>query len=412
MPESTRSVDAEWRWLLPILLALVIAAALACPHGNVAVERPSGGDAGPPVDGGEAEEPGLEIGDGGLSLGDPGLAMFMGGPRHRGRASHEGPRRAPTVAWSFPTGARIFASPVIGPDGTLYIGSVDGTFNALSAEGELRWSYTASAPIFSTAAISSAGHIYIGCDDGTFLAFHPSGRVLWSERREHPFDSSPVIGDDGTIYVGGAGLIAFTPRGGRRWRVRTGGHVFSPPVVHPRRLIVFGTAEGVVQGTSDDGEALFRQELSGAVNGGAMILETGDIVVGSEGGEVVLLDRSGERRWLTQLEGGTRSTPALGLDGNIYVSTLRGRVVALDAQTGEIRWQFQTGGALRASPLVDRRGWIYIGSQDRNVYCLDPEGELQWQLRLGGQIDSTGAIGADGTYFTGCDDGRVYALRD
>ena len=77
-----------------------------------------------------------------------------------------------------------------------------------------------------------------------FLAFHPSGRVLWSERGSHPFDSSPVVGDDGTVYVGGDGLIAFTPRGGRRWRMRMDGHVFSPPVVHPRQFVLFGARSG------------------------------------------------------------------------------------------------------------------------------------------------------------------------
>ena len=63
---------------------------LACPVGRIGTTDPSGVD----VDGGSGGDGGadgalaLEIGDGGLSMGRPGLAMFMGGPRHRGRSPH------------------------------------------------------------------------------------------------------------------------------------------------------------------------------------------------------------------------------------------------------------------------------------------------------------------------------------
>lgn len=397
------------RWTMPLLVGVVLAVLLACPLRHAVIDRPEGADGG--VTGG-AGGVGVEIGDGGLSMGRPGIAMFMGGPRHRGRSPYVGPAERPTIRWRFRTGARVFASPTIGSNGTIYIGSVDGTFNALNPEGHLLWSYAASGSIFSSAAVSSAGHIYVGCDDGTFLAFHPSGRVLWSDRREHPFDSSPVIGDDGTVYVGADGLHAYTPRGGRRWRARTGGHVFAPPVVHPRQLVVFGTQSGDILAFHDTGRTAFRTHLEGSVLGGVTVLETGAMIGVTTAGDVVALDRDGTQRWRIQLQDtAVRSTPAVGLDGNIYIGADNGRLYALDSENGQERWQFQTGGPLRASPIVDTSGRIYIGSQDHHVYSLDADGSIQWQLRLGGEIDSTGTIGPDGTYYTGSDDGNVYALR-
>jgi outer membrane protein assembly factor BamB len=394
-----------------LALCGALAATLGCPvRGPVTgPQGGAGGDGGP----GEARAAAaLELGDGGASLGRPGLAMFMGGPRHRGRAEAEGPARTPEIAWRFRTGARVFASPAIGPDGTIFVGSIDGTFNALSPDGRLLWSYAASAPIFSSAAVSDAGHVYVGCDDGTFLAFHPSGRVLWSDRREHAFDASPVIGDDGTIYMGGDGLLAYTPRGGLRWRARTVGHVFSPPVVHPRQVVIFGTDAGAVHGVGVDGRDVFRIDVGSPVLGGATVLETGLVVVASSAGDVLAFDRAGAIRWRVRIdEEGVRSTPAVGLDGNVYLGSEGGRLHALDPETGQVRWRFQTGGPLRASPVVDAAGRIIVGSQDRSVYALDPRGELLWQRRLGGQIDSTGTIGPDGTFYCGCDDGDLYALR-
>jgi outer membrane protein assembly factor BamB len=398
------------RWGVPLAVGAALVLALSCAARSARVRNAASSDAGT-QDGSPAGEAGLEIGDGGQSLGAPGLAMFMAGPRHRGRSAYEGPATAPQELWAFHTGARIFASPVVGSDGTIYVGSIDGSFNALSPEGRVRWTYVGGGPIFSSAAVSSTGHVYVGCDDGSFLAFHPSGRVLWSDRRSEAFDSSPVIGDDGSVYIGGEGLHAFTPRGGRRWRIRTGTHIFSPPVVHPRRLVVFGGPDGVLRALHDDGREAFQVQLEGAIVGGATVLETGAIVVGSGGGQVVAIDRDGQQLWETREAGPVGSTPAVGLDGNIYVTSENGRLSALSPETGDLLWQVQTGGPLRASPMVDASGRIFIGSQDHYLYCLDPDGSIRWQHQLGGEIDSTGAIGPDGSYYTGCDDGVLYALR-
>lgn len=397
-------------WRIPLTVGVGLVLLISCAARNGMMRPSTSTDAGVP-DAVSEEGAGLEIGDGGASYGSPGLAMFMVGPRHRGRYPYEGPASPPNELWAFHTGARIYASPVVGPDGTVYIGSIDGTFNALGPDGRVRWSYSGGAAFFSSAAVSSTGHIYVGCDDGSFLAFHSSGRVLWSERQLQPFDSSPVIGDDGTIYIGGNGLQAFTPRGGRRWRVRTGSHVFAPPVVHPRRMVIFGGADGVLRAVGDNGRDAFQVQLQGEILGGGTVLEVGTIIVGTTAGQVVALDREGARLWEVTGLGSIHTTPSEGLDGNIYVASDNGRLYALDPESGEIQWERQTGGPLRASPVVDSAGRIYFGSQDRFIYCLDPDGSIRWQHELPGEIDSTGAIGSDGIYYTGCDDGAVYALR-
>jgi outer membrane protein assembly factor BamB len=161
----------------------------------------------------------------------------------------------------------------------------------------------------------------------------------------------------------------------------------------------------------DDGRDAFRLQLEGTILGGATVLETGAIVVGTTAGQVVALDREGRQLWTSTATGPVSSTPAEGLDGNVYVSSDDGRLTALDPETGAVRWRVQTGGPFRASPIIDTAGRIYIGSQDRFVYCIDPDGSVRWQHRLGGEVDSTGAIGPDGTYYTGCDDGALHALR-
>ncbi|MCC6874674.1 MAG: PQQ-binding-like beta-propeller repeat protein, partial [Sandaracinaceae bacterium] len=92
--------------------------------------------------------------------------MFMGGPRRTGRSAANGPASAPSVAWTFRTEARVFASPVVGPDGTIYVGSLDRTFAAIAPDGRLRWRFVGGEKFYSSAAIGADGTIYVGCHDG------------------------------------------------------------------------------------------------------------------------------------------------------------------------------------------------------------------------------------------------------
>ena len=69
--------------------------------------------------------------------------MFMGGPRHDGRSDFAGPAREPSSAWVYRTRARVFASPILGPDGVIYVGSLDHSFSAIGPDGTLRWRYSA-----------------------------------------------------------------------------------------------------------------------------------------------------------------------------------------------------------------------------------------------------------------------------
>ncbi len=93
--------------------------------------------------------------------------MFMGGPKHDGRSASAGPSTTPSVGWVHRTRARIFASPVVASDGTVYVGSLDHSVSALSADGTLRWRYTAGDKVYATPAVAgkalfvrTKGHLY------------------------------------------------------------------------------------------------------------------------------------------------------------------------------------------------------------------------------------------------------------
>ena len=60
--------------------------------------------------------------------------------------------------WMFQTGKGIFSTPVIDRDGTIYIGSADHNFYAISASGDEKWHFV-TGEMIDSAAILPADYI-------------------------------------------------------------------------------------------------------------------------------------------------------------------------------------------------------------------------------------------------------------
>jgi outer membrane protein assembly factor BamB len=111
--------------------------------------------------------------------------MFHHDLNHTGLSTHYGPD-APIVKWIFPSGDKIYGSPVIGEDGTVYIGthgrhsSTTGSkLFAIYPNGTEKWQWNPGHFIDSTPAVAQDGTLYVGCWDKSLYAVHPNGTVKW-----------------------------------------------------------------------------------------------------------------------------------------------------------------------------------------------------------------------------------------
>jgi len=104
------------------------------------------------------------------------------------------------------------------------------------------------------------------------------------------------------------------------------------------------------------------------------------------------------------------STPAVALDGTVYVGTFLGDFMAYTAEGG-FKWTFKAGREIKSSPAIADDGTVYFGSRDRNFYALIPGGALKWKFATGAWVDSSPAIASDGTVYFGGWDGFFYALH-
>ncbi|MGB9498852.1 MAG: PQQ-binding-like beta-propeller repeat protein [Dissulfuribacterales bacterium] len=117
-------------------------------------------------------------------------------------------------------------------------------------------------------------------------------------------------------------------------------------------------------------------------------------------------------KWKFETDGDVDSSPAVGPDGTVYVGSDDKNLYAINPDTGEELWRFPTDGEIRSSPAIGTDGTIYFGSQDYHFYAVKPSGELKWEFNVGDYIFSSPAISADGrTIYFGSSDNSVYALN-
>ena len=81
---------------------------------------------------------------------------------------------------------------------------------------------------------------------------------------------------------------------------------------------------------------------------------------------------------------------------------------------GTVLWEFETGGEVRSSPAIGVDGTVYVGASfpNKKVYALDGKtGARKLEFKTGGFVTSSPAIGSDGTVYVGSRDNKVYALK-
>ena len=306
--------------------------------------------------------------------------------------------------WSFRTGRGIFSTPVIGDDGTVYIGSADGYFYALGPDGRPTWRFHTGGIIDAAAALGRRRGgdrgfpITIGSGDETLYQLRSDRRPL--ERRERIrwtfrtalapataqlvnwWEGNVAYGPDANLYVGntGGGTYSLTSRGQQRWVVQRANSVWTTPAF-------------------DD---------------------AGNSYWGSVDLYAFSLDPSGGLRWQAPFAGYVTSSPALGSDGTVYFGAFDGALHALDPDSGLARWSFPTTEHIYGSPALahDASGEtsaIYIGSADGSVYAVRPDGTLIWRYDTGDPVRSSPALGrkpnGDGEIvYVGSSNGKLYAL--
>lgn len=245
---------------------------------------------------------------------------------------------AGTVRWKLDTEGDADTGAAIAPGGIIVFAS-ERTVYGVRPSGDIAWRFHARAKVYTTPAIGDDGTVYVGSQDHHVYAIGPGGTLMWSADLGADVDGSPALGDDGALFVGTDAdeIVRLGPKGDIVWRAAVGGYVRGPLAVGRDGDVlagVYGPAPREVRVSAASGHVVgaFPVQGTGArefgVHGGALEDDDGTLYFGAQDNAVYAVDRQGALRWrfatgadvdapLTLLEDG--SLVAGSDDGMVYL---------------------------------------------------------------------------------------------
>ena len=292
-----------------------------------------------------------------------------------------------TLKWEFKLGGLvegISASPIIGPDGIIYISSGipaeeegGGRFYALNPDGTVKWEQVIVTE--STAAIDPDGTIYVGA------------RYPYIKKKTLANGIAGVIMADDTVHVGEypSYLFAFDPNGKLKWKISFGG-----PVVVSSPAI--GTDGTIYIGSNDNRILYYNFKIEPPQD--------------QFWGKLWAINPDGTKKWHFETKSWIQSSPSIDVDGTIYVGSYDKNFYAINAN-GKLKWKYETENIIPFSSSIGADGTIYTGSGDGKFYAFNTDGTVKWTFAsLVKNTMTDGAIAKDGTIYVGSWDGNLYAI--
>lgn len=303
----------------------------------------------------------------------------------------------------------------------LYLGLLAlGAAQAARSAGEVvkveAWHYaTEASGLTSPPVVGRDGTIYVGSADKYFYALQRDGVIKWKHNIGYGIPFSPAVGTDGTIYIPSYGLFALTENGVQKWRVSVRSWYFSAPALAEDGTIYgHGSPETLALGL--DGQSLWSARTFADPFFPPVIAADGTLYSSGNrrdrgGMKIAAFTSTGVGKWSFGTEDILHGGIALGADGTLYFGGLHKVLYALDP-AGKEKWRFRAGGSIGSAPAVGEDGTIYFGASDGNLYAVRPDGTLKWTFSTPAQIICSPALDSAGTiYFTSTGrPGALYAV--
>ncbi|HJK92003.1 MAG TPA: PQQ-binding-like beta-propeller repeat protein, partial [Polyangiaceae bacterium LLY-WYZ-15_(1-7)] len=243
------------------------------------------------------------------------------------------------IRWRLDTEGDADTGAVLSPEGLVHFAAGQDLW-AVKPDGTVEWRFRANGKIFTTPAVDEDGTVYVGSQDDHLYAVAADGRLRWSYRTEGDNDSSPVIGDDGTIYFGSDDhkVYALTRDGALRWSTDLEGMVRAPIGLSLDGAVlagVFGPRPRVVSLDASSGDVRWYFPVTVAdtteigVASGPLVDREGSIYFGAHDDYLYSLAPTGELRWVFEAAADVDSSPVLTPEGVLVFGSDDKQVYAL-----------------------------------------------------------------------------------
>lgn len=239
-------------------------------------------------------------------------------------------------------------------------------------DGKLLWS---RGGVFHHVSWSDGGNLAAaGGYDGAVAVFDPSGELRWEKStRMRELTSIAWLGD--LLAVGGTGgAVVYSETGDVVWEYETGGYLVEALLPYGAELLAVGSQSGNLTLLDARGRLVWSYWTCGYV--WSLASYGGLIAAASSDGYVQTLDGGGALLWRRRV--GYR-VEAVSLSGNLVaVGGWDLNTIVLDLD-GNPRWSRETG-------WVKHLAWhgelLAVGGYEQ-LFVFDKDGDLLWSFRTG-----------------------------
>ena len=209
------------------------------------------------------------------------------------------------AGWSFQADDPLWAAPVL-VGSSLYLTSMDHHIYALDAKsGNFQWSPNdLGSAIASPPLVGANGTLYVGTFGSQILAINPAnGAVLWRTNSEDWVWGSPSEAE-GKLFVGdqsGTFYILEADSGDELWRMKADGAILGSPLIIGEK-IYFATEAGSVYLVEPSGEQAWSFVVINQIEGRILgpLVAAGDLIlVGTIESDILItaINQDGSRVW-------------------------------------------------------------------------------------------------------------------
>jgi outer membrane protein assembly factor BamB len=341
------------------------------------------------------------------------------------------------IAWTqtFETSSALRSiSPAVGGNGNVYVASNAMKLHAYSPLGDHLWEFDMATDAGSgndqgsSPVVGADGTVYIGVypktGDICMFAINPDGTKKWTYSHNSGVRidyTTPAITNDGNIIIGTRGTNGRVHKvnketGALIWRIEPQSGGVSGNIVIDKTGIIYSsiTGGGGISRTNDNTtNATKRAPAWGAVQaatGFGFAIDATTLYAAFENGAITAYDLASETQKWTSTSWGTfqRGGMAISTDGVLYTSSsddAASKLIALNASTGAVVWTYDVSASIQSNPAVDAMGNIHFGDNSGWYYILNPDGTERHKQKLGSKIESSPVISDYGTIYVAVEDG-------
>jgi outer membrane protein assembly factor BamB len=229
-----------------------------------------------------------------------------------------------------------------------------GRLSAISPEGEVRWTAQTGPTLKSSPALGPDGTVYVSSMNGKLYAVAPGGAIRWTFRfAEFPGVGAPVIGHSPPAGADGIGSGA-------------------SPTIAPDGTIYVGANNSNFYALAPDGHLLWvfeaEREIAGIWSTAALSADASTLYFGANKGGIYAVNREdGSLRWQHPILGSIYSSPALDSAGRLYTGSTAGHLIELDAATGETLFDYTAGAPIWTAPAIRPDGTLLVADRTGRV---------------------------------------------